>query len=78
MDQSEILKAALVLYDFSRKLMMNDIQQVNKYKYTSDKETYLLSFNDENLSIFLVNKDKRYYLPVDSPICSQIINTYMQ
>lgn len=78
MDQSEILKAALVLYDFSRKLMMNDIQQVNKYKYTSDKETYLLSFNDENLSIFLVNKDKRYYLPVDSLICSQIINTYMQ
>lgn len=78
MNQSEILKAALVFHDFFFNLLMNDIQRVNKYKYTSDKETYILSFNDGILSIFLVNKDKRYYLPVDSPICSQIINTYMQ
>lgn len=82
----EILKSAMFFYHFYTELRAHNIKRVNQNKFSSEKETYLVSFKNENMYIFVSQKNnifcdsvqKEYHLKITAPICEKIISEHMQ
>lgn len=75
-----------VFYHFYTELRAHNIKRVNQNKFSSEKETYLVSFKNENMYIFVSQKNnifcdsvqKEYHLKITAPICEKIISEHMQ
>lgn len=74
----EILKSAMIFYYFYTELRARNIKRMNQNKFSSEKETYLVSFKNENMYIFRESVQKEYHLKITAPICEKIISEYMQ
>lgn len=74
----KILKSAMIFYYFYTELRAHNIKRVNQNKFSSEKETYLVSFKNENMYIFRESVQKEYHLKITAPICEKIISEYMQ
>lgn len=74
----EILKSAMIFYYFYTELRARNIKRMNQNKFSSEKETYLVSFKNENMYIFCESVQKEYHLKITAPICEKIISEYMQ
>ena len=74
----EILKSAMIFYHLYTELRAHNIKRVNQNKFSSEKETYLVSFKNENMYIFRESVQKEYHLKITAPICEKIISEHMQ
>lgn len=74
----EILKSAMIFYYFYTELRARNIKRMNQNKFSSEKETYLVCFKNENMYIFRESVQKEYHLKITAPICEKIISEYMQ
>ena len=74
----KILKSAMIFYHFYTELRAHNIKRVNQNKFSSEKETYLVSFKNENMYIFRESVQKEYHLKITAPICEKIISEHMQ